>query len=66
MAKQGRLLRIVMAGGGFTMCRQNRLLAFGLIGLGLGMLLSLLLQGTFLTFLLAAVFVAVGVLLLNK
>lgn len=48
------------------MCRQNKWISALLIGVGAGLLLALLLPGPFLTFLLAAISLAVGIILLNR
>ncbi len=48
------------------MCRQNKWISALLIGTGVGLLLALLLPGSFLTFLIAAIALAVGIILLNR
>jgi len=48
------------------MCRKNMVLGYSLIAGGVGMLLALLIPGSFWTFVLAAALIAVGVVLLNR
>ena len=48
------------------MCRKNQMLGFSLLSFGVGLLLSLLISGSFVRLLLAAAAIAAGVVLLSR
>ena len=48
------------------MCRKNQILGYALLAGGIGFLLSLLIDGTFLRLVLAGVLIAAGIVILSR